>query len=569
MAEVDQITGEVIGNNLLAIAEEMGTTLVRTSYSTNIKERRDCSAALLDPDGITIAQAEHIPMHLGSMLGLVGEIRKRYPMSDVHPGDVFIANDPYSGGGTHLPDITVAAPFFCEGKLIAFASDIAHHSDVGGSQKSPKDIYAEGLRLQPIKIFEEGRLREDLLELILLNCRLRHERSGDLRAQFAALQTGITRLEALGAKYGAEVLTTSIARMMDQAERQARAGIRHIPPGRYEFTDYMDDDGVVDEPIPIHCAVIVEDGEITFDFTGSAPQVKGNINVVHAALSACVYFTVKAVVDPTLPPNGGYYRAVRIVAPEGTIVNCVPPAPVGFRTDVCQRIVDAMLGALAQAVPDRVVAACHSTIASVHFYGRDLRTGSSYAYPEVVAGGYGARPTSDGPDAVQVHITNTSNLPVEALEPEYPILVERYELVPNSGGAGQYRGGLCLLRQYRLLADEATLSSKGDRHKTAPWGLKGGMPGGRGSLKVNPDTPQERVLGSKTYDYPLVKGDVVRTCTPGGGGYGDPRQRDRAALERDLREGKITPDEAERVYGWVPEMATEGGSSRVADLSSN
>ncbi|MBI3977425.1 MAG: hydantoinase B/oxoprolinase family protein [Chloroflexi bacterium] len=547
--EVDAITVEVIGNNLLAIAAEMGITLVRTGYSTDIKERRDCSAALLDLGGRTIAQAEHIPIHLGSMLGLVGEIRKRYSPTEIHPGDVFIANDPYCGGGTHLPDVTVAAPFFCEGRFVAFVADIAHHTDVGGSPAQPRDVYCEGLRIPPIKIVQLGHLRQDVLDFILLNWRLPEERHGDLRAQLAALHTGLTRLEALGARYGANTLLAAIEQLFDQSERQARAAIARIPSGRYEFVDSMDDDGVSDEPIPIRVAVTVAAGQLTCDFTGSAPQVKGNINVVSSALAATVYYAVKAAIDPTLPANGGYYRAIRIVAPEGSIVNCVPPAPVGFRTDTCQRIVDVIFGALAQAIPERMIAACHSTVCSLQFSGRNPGSGSFFKYSEVVAGGFGARPDRDGPDGVQVHVTNTSNLPVEALEAEYPILVERYELLPNSGGAGRSRGGLGLLRQYRIRANEARFRSKGDRHKTLPWGLLGGLPGHPGRLKLNPDTPQERAIGSKTYDLPLQQGDVVRVHAPGGGGYGDPALRDPAAVERDLREGKITREEAARVYG--------------------
>jgi N-methylhydantoinase B len=559
---VDTITSEVIGAHLLATAEEMGIVLIRASYSTNIKERADCSAALLGSDGEVVAQAEHIPIHLGSMLGLVSEIRHRYGSSEIFPGDVFLTNDPYSGGGSHLNDVTVATPFFYQGELVAFASNIAHHSDVGGSKSQPSDIYGEGLRIPPIKLFDRGELRQDVLDFILLNWRLEEERSGDLRAQFAALRIAVERLNALCAKYSASTVLAATERLAAQAERQARDSISRLPNGRYEFTDYLDDDGMSDESVQISVAVTIEGDSICCDFTGSSPQVRGNVNAVWNALAATVYYAVKAVVDPSLPANGGSYRAITIVAPEGSVVNCMPPAAVGFRTDTCQRVVDVLLGALALAVPDRVVAACHSTVTTVTFFGTDPQTGSFFVYPEVIGGGFGARPHSDGPDAVQVHVTNTSNLPVESLEAEYPLLVERYELVTDSGGPGRSRGGLGILREYRILADDTHLGSKGDRNKLAPWGLSGGLPGGRSALTLNPGRPGERSLPTKNFNVPLERGDVVRVSTPGGGGYGDPRARDRDAVARDLIEGKITMESALRDYGMPGNQLPSGPSDR-------
>jgi N-methylhydantoinase B len=553
--ELDRITTEVIGANLLATAEEMGIVLIKAAYSTNIKERADCSAALLGAEGTVIAQAEHIPMHLGSMLLLVPAIRERYPDGSINPGDVFITNDPYAGGGTHLNDVTVATPFFWDGKLIAFASDIAHHSDIGGSKGQPADIYGEGLRIPPIKLVSEGVMREDVMEFILANWRLEEERHGDIRAQLAALRVAGERLEGLCSRYSGAAVIEASRRQTDQAERQARAAISQLPGGTFEFTDYLDDDGMTDDELPIHVAVTVEDGVLTCDFTGTSGQVRGNVNCVWSALAATVYYAVKAVIDPSLPANGGYYRAVRIVAPTGTLVNCVPPAAVGFRTDTCQRVVDVLFGALAKAVPDRVVAACHSTVTTMTFFGNDSQTRRFFVYPEVIGGGFGGRPGSDGPDAVQVHITNTSNLPVESLEAEYPLLVERYELVPDSGGPGRYRGGLGILRQYRVLTDDAYFGSKGDRRKRSPWGLAGGLNGAPSVLRLNPDRPDERVLPTKNFSVPLKRGDVIRICTPGGGGYGPPSARERAAVERDLVQGKISRDAAVRSYGWTLENA--------------
>jgi N-methylhydantoinase B len=545
----DAITLEIIANNFLAIAEEMGDGLVRAAYSTNIKEREDCSAALLDGTGQTIAQAEHIPIHLGSMLGLVHEISHRYSADEILPGDVFITNDPYSGGGTHLNDVTVATPFFCEGRLVAFASNIAHHSDVGGGRGKPRDIYGEGLRIPPIKILEGGQLQQALLDFFLLNWRLPSERKGDLNAQLASLNIGLARLEALGAKYGAATLLQATVQIASQAERQARAAIATIPSGRYEFADYVDDDGAGTEMIPIRVAITVSADSIRCDFAGSAPQVSGNINVVSSALAATVYYAVKAFLDPTLPANGGYFRAIEILARPSSVVNSSPPAAVGFRTDTCQRVVDVILGALTKADPARGIAACHSTVITMTFSGSEAHGAKPFIYPEVIGGGFGARPQSDGPDAVQVHITNTSNLPVEALEAEYPLLVERYEVLPNSGGGGRFRGGLGILRQYLVLADEVRFGSKGDRMTTAPWGVGGGLPGSRAILQLNPDSDDERLLPSKNFDLALKRGDRIRISTPGGGGWGLPRDRDRDAIREDVLTGKVTMDEAIRLYG--------------------
>jgi N-methylhydantoinase B len=545
---IDPIAVEVIGKQLLAAAEEMGVVLVKSSYSTNIKERQDCSTAILDPQGRTVAQAEHIPIHLGSMLGLVENIARRFPLDTIKPGDLFIANDPYNGGGTHLPDITVAAPFFYDGKLLAFVSNIAHHADVGGSPAAPSDIYSEGLRIPPVRVYEGGELRSDVLEMLLLNCRGREERLGDFRAQFAACRIGLQRLETIYAKHGADTVGAAIETLFDQAERQARAAILALPDGVYTFEDVLDDDGVTLDPITIRCELTIEGEHLKLDFAGTAPQVRGPINVTDSALRATVYYVVKAVIDPTMPPNAGFYRTFEIVAPPGSIVNCRPPAPVGLRTDTCQRIVDVVLGAFFGAAPERIPAASHSTILSVLFNGIDPRTGRYFAYPEVIAGGSGACPVMDGVDAVQVHITNTSNLPVESLEVEYPLRVERYELVDDSGGAGRYRGGLGIRRVYRVLADGVRFRSKGDRARNAPWGLDGGLPGGLAALRMNPGETSERSLPFKAFNIQFNQGELLEVITPGGGGYGDPHQRDETARAQDLQDGRVSPAAAEKLY---------------------
>jgi len=533
----------------------MGETLVRASYSTNIKERRDCSAAVLDVRGGTIAQASHIPLHMGSMLGLVRAILQRHSQSEIRPGDIFITNDPYSGGGTHLPDITVAAPFFAQGRLMAFVANVAHHAEVGGSPSQALDIYTEGVRIPLVRLYRRGEVRQDIVDFILLNCRLPDERLADLRAQAASLERGLQRLEELVGRYDVDLLLACLKRLEEQAETQARNGIRSIPEGTYRFTDHMDNDGFDPEPLPISVALTVVDGEITCDFTGSAPQVRGLINLPYYATLASVYYTLKAVVDPTLPANSGFYGTVRTLAPPGTIVNCLPPAPCLFRSDTAQRVVDVVLGALAQAVPERVVAASNGAVSGVYFLGyRD--DGAYYAYIETLGGGMGASARGDGADGVQVHTTNTSNLPVEALELEYPMLVERYELVPDSGGPGKHRGGMGLLRQYRVLNNETRVRTKGDRNLLAPWGLRGGQSGGRSRVVRNADTPREQELGAKEYDLLLNVGETLRIVTPGAGGYGPPRERARAAVLHDVREGKVSAQAAVHMYGLRPEELT-------------
>ncbi|MGH2667662.1 MAG: hydantoinase B/oxoprolinase family protein [bacterium] len=536
---MDRIALEVIGSALLSIAEEMGQALIKSSYSSNIKERQDCSTAIFNVRGEVIAQAEHIPMHLGSLIMIVQEILTRYPVASLRNGDTFIGNDPYTGGSTHLPDITVASPVFFDGALVGFVANIAHHAD--GSGGPTRTIYDEGLRIPPIRIAEAGVLREDLMELLLLNFRLPRERRGDFRAQFAANRIGAERLGELLARYGRPTCEAAMDELLAYGERKIRAALRRIPAGVYTFEDWMDDDGADGPPVPIKVTIAVDGDQIALDWAGTGPQVRGDINVVYLALVATVYYALKALLDPTIPANGGFYRAIKVDAPEGSIVNARPPAPVAWRTQTCQRIADVIFGALAPALPERVIGATNGANSAWVFSGTDPRTGQYYVYLETLAGGSGARATKDGLDAVQVHITNTSNLPVECLEMEYPLVVEEYALVPDSGGPGRHRGGLGLRRTIRVCGGEATFLGTLDRARVAPWGLFGGGEGGTASLVLNEGTPAERALPPKVAGLRLVKGDTVTIVTPGAGGYGPAPERDRACVARDLAEGKISP----------------------------
>ncbi len=534
----------------MAIAEEMEVILVKASYSTNIKERRDCSTAIIDVTGDVIVQGQHNPMHLGAVAGIVHEILRTHPLDSIKPGDVFFANDPYFGGNTHLPDVAVAAPFFQGDRLLGFVSNAAHHAEIGGSPAAATDIYCEGLRIPTVKLHRAGKVDQDIMELFLLNCRVPHERQGDLRAQVGACQGGLKRLDELFAKYGVETVMTAKALLFQQAERQLRQAVSRMPDGVYHFEDVVDDDGVDDGPFTIRVAMTVKGDQLTFDFTGTDPQVRGGINMVYEATRAVVQYAVKSVLDPTLPSSSGLTRAIEIIAPEGTIANSRAPGATMNRSDTAQRFVDVLYGAMTQAVPGQVIAACNGAIAGCQFFGPGRPGQSYYAYLETMGGGMGARPTKDGLDGVQTHMSNTSNLPVEALEVEYPLRVERYELIPDSGGIGTHRGGLGLRREYRVLASENRLRTKGDRHKSSAWGLDGGGNGKSGAHRINPG-PDERVIGSKAYNVPLQPGDVVRIDTPGAGGYGPPAARTREMVLWDILEGKITASAA-AAYGVTP-----------------
>jgi N-methylhydantoinase B len=551
----DPITTEVIRNQIQSIVEEMAIALMKSAYSTNIKERRDLSAAVFDTSGRAVVQGEHLPLHLGSMLGLVKNIRRKYPPEKIFPGDVFISNDPYRGGGSHLPDVAMAAPVFRNGRLVLFVGNIAHHADIGGASPGSMagdmtEIYQEGLRLPPMKIFERGVRLEDVFELILLNVRVPEERMGDYMAHFASLNLGARRTQDLFDRWSEEIVESALGAILDATERHVRTSLTQVPDGTYCFEDFMDDDGFGQIDIPISVKIIVRGDEIVFDFTGSAPQVKGNINISWSGLQATVAYTLKCLIGPDIPSNEGFYRPITIIAPEGTIVNSLAPAATASRAQACQRVVDVIIGALAQALPERAVGAANGSNTSGTFYGRKPNSGEYYVYIETYGGGSGGRAFKDGKDGVQVHITNTSNLPIEALEPEYPLFIEGYSLVPDSSGAGKFRGGLGLRRDIRILDHICEFSAQGDRFRRKPWGIFGGGPGQTGRITLRPNRPDEIDLASKTSGVEIIAGETIRIQTPGAGGYGPPGERDLERIRQDLREGKISPEQARADYGF-------------------
>lgn len=539
----DPITLEVIGNTLQSIVDEMGEALIRSAYSSNIKERRDISTILFGADGQTLAQAEHIPLQLGALIGIVEGILSRYPVEALRPGDTFICNDPYTGGASHLPDIALASPVFVDERLIGFVANVGHHADF--VQRAHANIYQEGIRIPPVCIYRDDKLVEDMMHLILTNCQVPEERTGDFRAQFAANRLGVRRMTEVCRKFGTDVVLGAAAELLDYTESKTRDGIRAIPDGTFTFQDVFDN---LELPNPINLAVTVTVSDDTMVLNFDAPeQQRAPINMVDSALRACAYYGVKSLLDPTILPNGGLYRPLDVKAPLGSILNATPPAAVMSRSQTAQRVVDLIYGALAPAIPMQVTAAHNGANTALYLSGRDPRTQRFYSHVETYGGGFGARASKDGLDGVQVYITNTSNLPIESFEHDYPLLVERYELVQDSGGPGKFRGGLGLRREMRLLDHEGRYRIHGTRQEVPPWGVFGGDAGALGYFEKRlSDGTVERVHHAEGV---LAAGESIAVITPGAGGYGPVSERDPELVKSDLREEKISPEAARDVYG--------------------
>ncbi|MDP6559817.1 MAG: hydantoinase B/oxoprolinase family protein, partial [Candidatus Binatia bacterium] len=476
------------------------------------------SCALFDAEGRMIAQADHIPVHLGALpLSVLEGIRAM----SFAPGDVVILNDPFHGG-SHLPDITLITPIFIDDELFGFAANRAHHADVGGmspgSMPLSRELFQEGVIIPPLKLAEGGRVNQGLMNLLLANVRTPQERAGDLRAQMAANHKGNQRMGELIVRYGRVEVAHYMCGLLEYAERMTRRLIADLPDGAYRFRDYMDDDGVTPAPAEIVVAITITGDEATVDFTGTSPQREGCINAVYAITLSATYFVFRCLIGLDIPSNSGCLVPLRVIAPEGTLVNALPPAAVaGGNVETSQRITDVLLGALAQACPERVPAAGQGSMNNLTIGGWDPEHGRPYAYYETIGGGMGARPGKDGADAIHSHMTNTMNTPVEALEYAYPFRVQRYEIRRDSGGAGCWRGGDGIRRDMELL-HEAQVTILSERRKFAPYGLAGGLPGrlGRNILIRN---GEEQELPGKV-SLSAQAGDVVSLRTPGGGGYG-------------------------------------------------
>jgi N-methylhydantoinase B len=518
---VDPVRLEVYRHLLASVAEEMGAVLRRSAFSPNIKERRDYSCALFDPDAEMAALAAHIPVHLGAMPLSVASCVEELELG---LGDVAILNDPYQGG-SHLPDITLVAPAFARkagGRLLGFVANRAHHADVGGrtpgSMGLAAELWEEGVVIAPQLLVRGGEVQTELLDFILGSVRTPQEREGDLRAQLASIRRGQHRLAEMCDRYGPGESLRYMGELADYSERVARRFLASMPNGRYRFEDALDDDGVSEESVPIVATVTISGDEAEVDFTGSSPQRPSSVNAPYAVAVSATYYVFRALIGGEVPSNGGILRPIRVTAPEGTVVNPRPPAAVAAgNVETSQRITDVLLGALAQALPDRVPAASQGTMNNVTVGGRDPARGRPYAYYETIAGGAGASPGADGASATHTHMTNTLNTPAEALEYAYPLRVLRYEVRRESGGEGEHRGGDGVRRDLQVLAPaKACLMS--DRRRLAPYGLDGGEGGDTGRNLLIRGEREEELPGKACFD--LEAGDVLSVRTPGGGGHG-------------------------------------------------
>jgi N-methylhydantoinase B len=551
---VDPVRTEVIRGALIFACEEMGISLRNSAYSPNIKERMDHSCAIFDQKGRLAAQAEHIPVHLGSMAWGVRRTLEHF-MQGLEENDMVLCNDPYISG-THLPDMTLIAPIFRNDEIIGYAANKAHHSDVGGAVPGSmagdsRELYEEGLIIPPVKFLRRGKIDDDIASMILANVRTPETRLGDLRAQMAANILGKRRILELVEKYGVEILQGAIDQVMNHSERLTRAAINKMPRKRCEAEDYLDDSGTSTQPVRIKVTISVEEDTIRIDYTGTDGQVGGPLNAPWGVTISGAYYAVKCVTDPSIPTNDGSFRPIEIRAPEGLIVNPTRPAPVaGGNVETSQRNVDVLLRAFSKILPRKVCAACQGTMNNVSVGGTDPRTGRSWSFYETIAGGFGGRYGFDGVDAIHSHMTNTMNTPIEAIEPVCPLRFTTYQMRIDSGGPGKWRGGVGIERSWVLEAPSATLSILAERNSFPPWGLFGGRPAATGEYYITKANGKKTRLRSKCTVH-MGKGDGLIVRTPGGGGYGDPLEREPSMVLADATNGLVSLKSARNNYGVV------------------
>ena len=562
IARTDAATFEVVKNSLYAVAEEMKVVLAKTAYSPILKVAGDYSCGVFDARGNMVAQGPDLPVHLGSMPDAVRAVTQGWG-DDIGPGDAFIHNDPYFGG-SHLPDVNVVTPAFvgdgASETLLGFCCVRAHWPDVGsatpGSYGAVTEIYGEGLRLPPVRIHRAGVVNRDVEDIIFANVRTPAERRGDLRAQVAANRRACDRLSALAGKYGTKTLQRIMQEVMDYSETMMRGLLRELPDGEGSFEDFCDGDGILapganrDETFSLRVRVTKRGDRLTVDFAGSDPQVAGPMNAPLSITASGVFTALKMAVDShgVVPPNSGAWRPVEVLAPEGTVVHATYPAPVVYANhEIAHRVCDMVFGALASFMPERVMACSQGTSAVLTLGGVDYRTGERYVSYETVKGGFGARPDRDGINAIASGIANTMNTPAEIIEMSFPVRVESYELRPDSGGAGRYRGGLGARRTWRVLERDTRATVCCERTKSAPFGIAGGAAGAPARISVVEPDGTERVLNSKG-SFDAAAGSLVVFEVPGSGGYGPPVEREPARLREDLRDGYVTPEGAKRDY---------------------
>ena len=553
----DPITFAVVKSALDSIVDEMAYAVIRTARSEIIRDVMDYSAALCDAEGRMVAQAKTIAQHLGAVPDAMQSVLREFA-GDLHPGDVVVMNDPYEGG-MHIPDVFLFMPIFVEDTLEAFAVVIGHQTDMGGrvpgsNASDSTEVYQEGLRIPPVKLYERGVPSRTVQRIIEKNVRVPERVLGDIGAEYAACKVGERELTRLFARHGRPTTRGYLAALLDYAERLTRAEIARWPKGTYRFTDYLDSDGFSDAPVPLTVAITVhDDGHLTCDWTGSAPQVKAALNSTLSFTKSCTYLSVRSVLRQDVPNNAGVFRCIDVIAPEGTILNPRLPGACAARALTGYRMLDVVLGALAQALPERVPAAGEggNTVLSMGGITRERR---QFVLVDMITGAWGGRPDKDGLEAVTNPSQNMSNSPVEVLEAHHPIRVDDYGFVPDSCGAGRFRGGLGLRRRYTLLNDEATLQLRSDRMTHRPYGLAGGRPA-RGTRNVlNPDG-EAREMPAK-FATTLRRGDVILHEQPGGGGHGDPFARDPERVAEDVRDEKVTLAYARREHGVVIDPVT-------------
>ena len=555
--KVDPITLAVIKSALDAIVDEMAYAVIRTARSEIIKDVMDYSAALCDADGLLIAQAKTIAQHLGAVPDAMQSVLREFA-GDLHPGDVVVMNDPYEGG-MHIPDVFLFLPIFVDERIEAFAVVIGHQTDMGGrvpgsNASDSTEVYQEGLRIPPVKLYERGVASKTVLRIIEKNVRVPDRVLGDIGAEYAACKVGEREVRRLFARYGRDTVRAYMAELLDYAERVTRAEIARWPAGTYRFTDHLDSDGFSDDPVPLTVALTIHaDGHLTCDWTGSSPQVKAALNSTLSFTKSCSYLSVRSVLRQDVPNNAGVFRCIDVIAPEGTILNPRLPGACAARALTGYRMLDVMLGALAQALPSRVPAAGEGGNTVLSIGGLNARH-ESFVIVDMITGAWGGRPDKDGMEAVTNASQNMSNTPVEVLESQHPIRIDEYGFVPDSCGAGKWRGGLGLRRRYTLLNDEATLQLRSDRVKFLPYGLEGGRPARGTSNVLNPGADAKQMPAK--FATVLRRGDVIQHEQPGGGGFGDPFLRDPARVAADVRDEKITIEFARREHGVVIDPTT-------------
>jgi N-methylhydantoinase B len=545
---IDPVTLEVLRHRLDCIAEEMETTLLKSSCSPIVKEGLDASASLFTLNGVTLAQACAIPVHLGTLIPAVGEIIRTFPVEAMRPGDVYLLNDPYCGG-THLPDFAVLMPLFAGARPIALAATMTHHQDVGGKTAGsvPTDateIYQEGLRIPAVRWAHAGRFDETLTRILRLNVRIPEIFLGDLHAQVAACRIAGVRLGETAAKLGAETLLSSFQLLLERSEAMTRAALRRLPRGTWRHVDYLDNDGIdLEQRVRIEVAVTLPgDGSIAFDLAGTSPQVRGPVNCVPSGSLAAACFSVRAVTDPTIPNNCGCFRPISLALPPGSLVNPSPPAAVNARSATIKRITCSMLSALAEAAPDRVPAPNAGELLVMAFGGQ-RKDGTPFVTGELLSGGSGAGNGFDGVDAIETDATNCMNLPAEAMELEAPIRINRWCLKTDSGGPGTWRGGLGQVKEFEVLEDVAgtlSFSHRGERHFVPAPGMRGGGAGACARSWIARRDGTTEVIPSKVVTR-LAPGDRLVIETAGAGGYGDPGERSAEAIKCDIADGKVSP----------------------------